>query len=167
MVMRWDWAPVVSIRAKARLLDRQRDLGVAEGGFGSYVKTYKPWFIGRDAYVAREKERKGVVIRFTFDEQRVRMAHNGDPVMNANGERIGFVTSCAIDGQRFITGQAYVDLAYTKDRHADRYPSRRQYGSSRWDGEGGESGSRSCRSSSEWGVERRKMGRPEGGQAVP
>ncbi len=92
-----------------------RDLGVAEGGFGSYVKPYKPWFIGRDAYVAREKERKGVVIRFTFDEQRVRMAHNGDPVMNANGERIGFVTSCAIDGQRFITGQAYLDNAYTKE----------------------------------------------------
>jgi glycine hydroxymethyltransferase len=92
-----------------------RDLGVAEGGFGSYVKPYKPWFIGRDAYVAREKERKGVVIRFTFDDQRVRMAHNGDPVDNANGERIGFVTSCAIDGQRFITGQAYLDNAYTKE----------------------------------------------------
>jgi glycine hydroxymethyltransferase len=92
-----------------------RDLGVAEGGFGSYVKTYKPWFIGRDAYVAREKERKGVVIRYTFDEQRTRMAHNGDPVMNANGERIGFVTSCAIDGARFITGQAYVDQAYIKE----------------------------------------------------
>jgi glycine hydroxymethyltransferase len=89
-----------------------RDLGVAEGGFGSYVKPYKPWFIGRDAYVAREQERKGGVIRFTFDDQRVRMAHNGDPVDNANGERIGFVTSCAIDGQRFITGQAYLDKAY-------------------------------------------------------
>jgi glycine hydroxymethyltransferase len=92
-----------------------RDLGVAEGGFGSYVKPYKPWFIGRDAYVAREQERKGVVVRFTFDEQRVRMAHNGDPVMNANGERIGFVTSCAIDGARFITGQAYLENAYTKE----------------------------------------------------
>ncbi len=92
-----------------------RDLGVAEGGFGSYVKAYKPWFIGRDAYVAREKERKGVVIRFRFDDQRVRMAHNGDPVVNANGERIGFVTSCAIDGERFLTGQAFVDLAYAKE----------------------------------------------------
>jgi glycine hydroxymethyltransferase len=92
-----------------------RDLGVAEGGFGSYVKPYKPWFIGRDAYIARERERKGAVIRFTFDEQRTRMAHNGDPVMNANGERIGFVTSCAIDAARFITGQAYVDLAYAKE----------------------------------------------------
>ncbi|MBL8109081.1 MAG: serine hydroxymethyltransferase [Anaerolineales bacterium] len=92
-----------------------RDLGVAEGGFGSYVKMYKPWFIGREAFVAREKERKGVVIRFTFDEQRTRMAHNGDPVVNANGERIGFVTSCAIDGQRFITGQAFVESAYAKE----------------------------------------------------
>ncbi len=92
-----------------------RDLGVAEGGFGSYVKPYKPWFIGRDAYVAREKERKGGVIRFTFDDQRVRMAHNGDPVVNANGERIGFVTSCAIDGQRFITGQAFLEFAYMKE----------------------------------------------------
>jgi glycine hydroxymethyltransferase len=79
------------------------------------VKTYKPWFIGRDAFVAREKERKGVVVRFTFDEQRTRMAHNGDPVVNAEGQRIGFVTSCAIDSARFITGQAYVELAYAKE----------------------------------------------------
>lgn len=93
----------------------ERDLGVAEGGFGSYVKVYKPWFIGREAYIAREKTRKGVVVRFTFVEQRTRMAHNGDPVVNANGERIGWVTSCAIDSARFITGQAYVDLAYAKE----------------------------------------------------
>lgn len=92
-----------------------RDLGVAEGGFGSYIKPYKPWFIGRDAYVAREQERNGVVIRFRFDEQRVRMAHNGDPVVNANGERIGFVTSCAIDGERFLTGQAVLENRYTKE----------------------------------------------------
>jgi glycine hydroxymethyltransferase len=92
-----------------------QDLGVAEGGFGSYVKTYKPWFIGRDAFVAREKERKGVVIRFTFDEQRNPMAHNGDPVVNANGEQIGFVTSSALDRERFQTGQAFVELKYAKE----------------------------------------------------
>lgn len=93
----------------------ERDLGVAEGGFGSYVKPYKPWFIGRDAYVAREGERKGVVVRFRFDEQRVRMAHNGDPVVNGDGQRIGWVTSCAIDGERFLTGQAYLENGYTKE----------------------------------------------------
>jgi glycine hydroxymethyltransferase len=89
-----------------------RDLGVAEGGFGSYVKTYKPWFIGRDAYVAREKERKGVVVRFRFDDQRVRMAHNSDPVADKDGKAIGYVTSCAIDVDRFLTGQAFIELPY-------------------------------------------------------
>jgi glycine hydroxymethyltransferase len=91
----------------------QRDLGVAEGGFGSYVKVYKPWFIGREAYVAHEKARKGVVVRFRFDEQRVRMAHNGDPVSDKDGRPIGWVTSCAVDAERFLTGQAYLDLAYS------------------------------------------------------
>ena len=93
----------------------QRDLGVAEGGFGSYVKPYKPWFIGRDAYVTREEDRKGVVVRFRFDEQRVRMAHPGDPVVNGSGQRIGWVTSCAIDAERFLTGQAYLENGYTKE----------------------------------------------------
>jgi glycine hydroxymethyltransferase len=65
--------------------------------------------------VAREKERKGTVIRFRFDEQRVRMAHNGDPVVNSNGERIGWVTSCAIDMDRYLTGQAYLENAYAKE----------------------------------------------------
>ncbi len=92
-----------------------RDLGVAEGGFGSYVKVFKPWFIGREAYVAREKERKGVVIRFRFDEQRVRVAHGGDPVKDKDGKRIGFVTSCAVDSERFLTGQAFVEFAYTAE----------------------------------------------------
>jgi glycine hydroxymethyltransferase len=88
------------------------DLGVAEGGFGSYVKLYKPWFIGRDAYIANEKKRKGVVVRFRFDEQRVRVAHNGDPVANAQGQTIGWVTSCAVDSERFLTGLAYVETKY-------------------------------------------------------
>jgi glycine hydroxymethyltransferase len=92
-----------------------RDLGVADGGFGSYVKLYKPWFIGREAYLARAKTRKGVVVRFRFDDQRVRMAHNGDPVVNAEGKPIGWVTSCAIDSQRFLTGLAYVELKYTAE----------------------------------------------------
>jgi glycine hydroxymethyltransferase len=93
----------------------QRDLGVAEGGFGSYIKPYKPWFIGREACIAREKVRKGVVVRFRFDEPRVRMAHNGDPVVNAAGERIGWVTSCAVDAERFLTGQAYLDTKFTAE----------------------------------------------------
>jgi glycine hydroxymethyltransferase len=89
----------------------ERDLGVAEGGFGSYVKPYKPWFIGREAFMAREKTRKGVVIRFSFTEQGQRMAHNGDPVVDKRGKVIGWVTSCSLDSAGYLTGQAYLALA--------------------------------------------------------
>lgn len=88
----------------------QRDLGVAEGGFGSYVKTYKPWFIGREAFIARESERTGVVARFRFTEKGVRMAHNGDPVLDKRGKVVGWVTSCAVDTDGFLTGQAFIEL---------------------------------------------------------
>ena len=87
-----------------------RDLGVAEGGFGSYVKAYKPWFIGREAYLEREKTRKGVVARFRFTEKGVRVAHNSDPVLDKRGRMIGYVTSCALDKGGFLTGQAFVEL---------------------------------------------------------
>ncbi len=88
--------------------------GVGEAGFGSYIKTYKPWFIGRDAYLAREANRKSAVVRFRFDEKRVRMAHPGDPVMGSNGRVIGEVTSCAADSEGYLLGQAFVGLKYAK-----------------------------------------------------
>jgi glycine hydroxymethyltransferase len=86
------------------------NLSVAEGGFGSYVKVYKPWFIGRDAFIEKEKNRSGIVVRFRFAEKGVRMAHNGDPVVDKRGRVIGEVTSCAVDSEGFFTGQAFVDL---------------------------------------------------------
>ena len=87
-----------------------KDLGVGEAGFGSYVKTYKPWFIGREAFLEREKGRSGVVARFRFNEKGVRVAHNGDPVLDRRGRVIGWVTSCAVDSEGYLTGQAYLDL---------------------------------------------------------
>jgi len=92
-----------------------KDLGVAEGGFGSYVKTYKPYFIGREAYLANEKIRKGVVARFRFSDKGVRMAHNGDPVLDKRGRVIGWVTSCAVDMEGYLTGQAYLELKYAEE----------------------------------------------------
>jgi glycine hydroxymethyltransferase len=88
------------------------DLGVADAGFGSYVKTYKPWFIGREAYLEGEKTRRGEVVRFHFGEKGVRMAHPGDPVLDSRGKVIGWVTSCAVDSQGKLTGQAFVELKY-------------------------------------------------------
>jgi glycine hydroxymethyltransferase len=91
------------------------NLGVAEAGFGTYVKTYKPWFIGRNAYLAKEAQRKGVVARFRFDEKGVRMAHLGDPVLDQKGRMIGMVTSCSIDSDGFLTGQAFIEMKYAVD----------------------------------------------------
>lgn len=93
----------------------ERNLGVAEAGFGSYVKTYKPWFIGRESFIKKEETRKGVVIRFRFPEKGVRMAHNSDPVLDEKGRVIGFVTSCAIDKDGLLTGQAYIDTKYAAE----------------------------------------------------
>jgi glycine hydroxymethyltransferase len=88
----------------------EHSLGVGEGGFGAYVKTYKPWFIGRQAFIEREAARKSEVVRFRFTEKGVRMAHPSDPVLDKRGRVIGWVTSCAVDSEGYLTGQAYVDL---------------------------------------------------------
>ncbi len=85
------------------------NFSVSEGGFGSYVKVYKPWFIGREAFIEKEMNRTGIVVRFRFTEKGVRMAHNGDPVIDAKGKVVGKVTSCAIDQEGFLTGQAFVE----------------------------------------------------------
>jgi len=86
------------------------NLGVGEAGFSSFIKTYKPWFIGRQAFLMREAQRDSVVVRFEFTEKRTRMAHLGDPVVDKRGKVIGTVTSCAINKAGSLTGQSYADV---------------------------------------------------------
>jgi glycine hydroxymethyltransferase len=38
------------------------------------------------------------------------MAHTGDPVIDKRGRVTGWITSCAIDRDGFLTGQAFVNL---------------------------------------------------------
>jgi glycine hydroxymethyltransferase len=90
-------------------------LTVGQAGFGSYVKTNKPWFIGRSAFLEQEASRDGEVVRFRFEEKGVRMAHQGDPVVDRRGRVIGTVTSCAVDTQGFLLGQAYLQRRYTAE----------------------------------------------------
>jgi len=91
------------------------NLGVGEAAFGNFVKTYKPWFVGRQAYLQQEINRKGIVVRFRFDEKRTRMAHLGDPVLDERGKVVGTVTSCAIDSEGSLTGQAFVSDKYAAE----------------------------------------------------
>jgi glycine hydroxymethyltransferase len=85
------------------------NFGPAEAGFGQYVKTYKPWFVGRVEFLEKEKGRKGELVRFCFDEKGVRMAHLGDPVVDWRGRVVGHVTSCAVDKEGYLTGLAFVE----------------------------------------------------------
>jgi glycine hydroxymethyltransferase len=90
------------------------DLSVAQSGFGSYVKIHKPWFIGRQACLLQMKSSAGEVARFRFNHKSVRMAHPGDPVLDERGRVIGAVTSCAVDAEGFLPGQAYLESQYTQ-----------------------------------------------------
>jgi glycine hydroxymethyltransferase len=93
-------------------------LGVGDGGFESYVKPHKPWFIGRKAFLEQERSRKSEVTRFRFNRKGVRMAHPGDVVTDEQDVAIGKVTSCAVDSERFLLGQAYLENPFTVEGKA-------------------------------------------------
>lgn len=85
-------------------------LNPADAGFGSYVKLWKPFFTGREAFIAHEKGRTQEVTRFRMDERGVRRPEQGDPVMDRRGRVVGWVTSCAIDSEGYLLGQAYLPV---------------------------------------------------------
>jgi glycine hydroxymethyltransferase len=89
-------------------------LNPADAGFGSYVKLWKPFFIGREAFIKQEKDRDRVVVRFQMDEKGVRRPELLDPVLDRRGKIIGFVTSCAIAESGFLLGQAVVPLGMSE-----------------------------------------------------
>lgn len=81
-----------------------------DAGFASYVKLWKPFFVGRAAYIVHEEKRNRVVVRFRMNDKGVRRPESGDPVLDKRGKVVGFVTSCAIDGEGYLLGQAVVPL---------------------------------------------------------
>ncbi|HHS98486.1 MAG TPA: glycine cleavage system aminomethyltransferase GcvT [Chloroflexi bacterium] len=88
------------------------DISPIEAGFPGYVKYHKPFFVGRDPLLAREKDRRREVIRFRVNEKGVRIPHIGDPVVNRKGQQIGHVTSCSIDVEGYLVGMAIVEKRY-------------------------------------------------------
>ena len=83
-----------------------------EAGFPGYVKYHKPFFVGRDALLARERDRSREVVRFRVNARGVRRPQLGDPVVNKKGQLIGHVTSCSIDVEGHLLGLALVDRRY-------------------------------------------------------
>ena len=82
------------------------DLSPAEAGFANYVKTWKPFFIGRNAYIKGLESLNREVVRFRMNEKAVRRAELGDPVLDRRGRVVGTVSSCAIDSSGYLLGQA-------------------------------------------------------------
>lgn len=89
-------------------LDGPLTLNPADAGFASYVKLWKPFFVGRQAFLDHEAARSGSVVRFRMNEKGVRRPELGDPVLDRRGKVVGTVTSCAIDSEGFLLGQAFV-----------------------------------------------------------
>jgi glycine hydroxymethyltransferase len=85
-------------------------LNPADAGFGSYVKLWKPFFVGRAAFIAHEQTRDRVVTRFRMNDKAVRRPETGDPVLDRRGKVVGRVTSCAIDSEGYLLGQAVLPL---------------------------------------------------------
>jgi glycine hydroxymethyltransferase len=83
-------------------------LNPADAGFGSYVRLWKPFFVGKLAFVAHENEREAEVTRFRLVNKGARPPHPGDPVVDPRGRVIGLVTSCSIDSEGYQLGQVYL-----------------------------------------------------------
>ncbi len=88
------------------------NLGVGDAGLAKYVKVYKPWFIGRAAFLEQEARRTREVLRFRVTEKPSPMAHQGDPVLDRRGKVIGVVTSSAVGLDGHQVGLAYVEKKY-------------------------------------------------------
>ncbi len=88
------------------------DISPAEAGFPGYVKYHKPFFIGRDALLARDQKRVRELIRWRMNQKGVRRPGTGCPVVNKQGQVIGHVTSCSIDSEGYLLGLAIVESRY-------------------------------------------------------
>ena len=103
-----------SLRTEAGLplygheLGGEMALNPADAGYGNFVKLWKPFFVGKAAFIAHERERDAEIVRFRLNAKGARPPHPGDPVVDARGRVVGVVTSCSIDSEGYQLGQAYV-----------------------------------------------------------
>ncbi len=96
----------------------EMNLNPADAGFDSYVKLWKPFFVGRAPFIKHEQDRNRQVVRFRMNEKAVRRPETGDPVLDKRGKVVGNVTSCAIDEEGYLLGQALVPLEMRKPETA-------------------------------------------------
>jgi glycine hydroxymethyltransferase len=90
------------------------DITPLGAGYGSFVKFHKPFFVGREALLARERDNPMRLVRFRLRERGGRVVRPEDPVVNGRGQYIGSVTSCAlVEGCQM--GMAYVEAGASRE----------------------------------------------------
>jgi glycine cleavage system T protein len=83
-------------------------------GFPSYVKFHKPFFIGKQALLAKEAARDKVVVRFVVPDKGTKPVKPGDPIANSRGDYIGNVSSSAVTPDGLQIGLGYVAIKAAK-----------------------------------------------------
>jgi len=84
------------------------EIGPIEAGYAPFVKFHKPFFIGRQTLLEKEKRREKEIVRFKLKSSFGRMVRPEDPVVDKGGRHIGKVTSSTVAGD-FQIGLAFVD----------------------------------------------------------
>ena len=84
------------------------NLNPSDAGFPPYVKLYKPFFIGKGAFMAREAARNARLVRFQLDEEHAPLLNQGDVIVNRRGRVVGQVTSCSINTEGRLVGLGFV-----------------------------------------------------------
>ncbi len=84
-----------------------------EAGFPGYVKYHKPFFIGRNALLARERSREREIVRFRCVEKRTRRPKELDLLINKDQKQVGQVSSSSMDVDGNLVGLALVDRELT------------------------------------------------------
>ena len=95
-------------------LEGDLNMTPADAGMSSFIKLYKPFFVGKAGYIEREMKRDAEISRFRMDNKGARPAHQGDPIVDARGRVVGIVTSCSIDRDGYQLGQVYLKKEFRK-----------------------------------------------------
>jgi glycine hydroxymethyltransferase len=107
----------------------------ADAGFTSYVKTWKPFFVGKTAYQDYEVKRDLALARFQVPQKGLRAPQVNDPITDARGRVIGVVTSCAVMPDGLPIGLAWLKesaagegaevliFAHASSMKADKHPA--------------------------------------------
>jgi glycine hydroxymethyltransferase len=90
------------------------DITPEEAGYGSFVKHYKPFFIGKSALQDKQNKSSYEVVRFQMQGEKIRAVRLGSLVTDSKGKVVGKVTSCAYVDKKQI-GLAYVNRKFAQE----------------------------------------------------